>query len=577
MKILDLLGFSRGLQHTTGEHRTLSTFSQLAAGSLLLIMANTASAIGEVEGILTEAVPATPSSYVKDGIQINWGQDNDLILKGFIYQGKTYDELTHPDQIVVQRVDNDNVSGTRCGIYAENTGDPYTMAPSYPDDGTGNCDMAELVAGTVINRGSIDLFTNTQAQSSSHNNIERVDIIFNAGIAVSEDPALLATSGHLVAEKSGNNYVQVAAITALENGKPSAFGPLVLISPSNGDPTQLRYGLLPDSFIYHSFLSNEAHPPQTQASFIYSIGEPLGMVFVSQQALGFTPGDRYFGFSFFAPDVIASLHTLTDPSTFPRDTRRYPDGDADLFGGTGFFAQPVEPENQPPVAKDDTGTTHQNKSLTLDILANDSDPDNDPLTLEITAQPEHGALTVDGDFVTYTPNDGYSGKDSFSYTISDGNGGEDAALVTLSIAAVLTDPGNQAPIAQDDTGVTHHDEPVSINILANDSDPDNDPLSFEITSQPQHGSLTIDGGIVTYIPDDGYSGKDTFGYTLSDGNGGKDNAIVTISIATVKDAPIQERGEIQTGLNGHGAGSMDGLLLLLLSFAVTWRFRRSLS
>ncbi len=487
MNILDWFRFFRNSQHLSGKSYRLTPFSQLAAGALLLVVANAAWSKGEVEGILTESKPATPSSYIKDGIQLNWGQGNDIFLKGFVYQGKTYSKLTRPDNIVINRVDNDNVKGIRCTMYAENTGNPYILEPSYPDDGTGNCDMAELVSGNVINRGTLDAFANSQADESSHNNIERIDFIFSAGIEGSEDPELLKTSGHLVAEKSGNNFVKVAAITALDQGKPSGYGPLVLISPSTANPDQLRYGILPGTIRDFSFLSSEAIPPQTQPAFHDTSREALGMAFVSLDTLGIAPGQTYYGFSFFAPDVNKSEHTLTDPDTFPHDTRRFPDGDADLFGGTGFFAQPKKPE-----------------------------------------------------------------------------------------------PENKAPVANDDTGSTRQGEPVAVDVLANDSDPESDPLTFEIVVQPEHGTLDIEGDIVTYTPDDGYSGKDSFSYEVSDGRGGKDTASVLISITAVKDDPIVERpavdlGRIETGLNGHGAGGMDGVLLLLLSFAVTWRFRRSFS
>ncbi|MCB0079359.1 MAG: cadherin-like domain-containing protein, partial [Caldilineaceae bacterium] len=69
------------------------------------------------------------------------------------------------------------------------------------------------------------------------------------------------------------------------------------------------------------------------------------------------------------------------------------------------------------------------------VLANDSDPDGDALTISITSQPGHGAATVNNLQIVYTPNADFVGSDSFTYTIVDGKGGNATATVTVTVSA----------------------------------------------------------------------------------------------------------------------------------------------
>ncbi|NWF67581.1 MAG: cadherin-like domain-containing protein, partial [Chloroflexi bacterium] len=99
-------------------------------------------------------------------------------------------------------------------------------------------------------------------------------------------------------------------------------------------------------------------------------------------------------------------------------------------------------ENRPPDAQDDgCYIVAENGVLNVaapGVLGNDSDPDNDPLTIASYTQPAHGTvvLNADGSF-TYTPNASYSGADSFTYTLSDGFGGTDTATVCIDVTNVL--------------------------------------------------------------------------------------------------------------------------------------------
>ncbi len=93
--------------------------------------------------------------------------------------------------------------------------------------------------------------------------------------------------------------------------------------------------------------------------------------------------------------------------------------------------------NIPPTAVADFATTSQNTAVTISILANDFDFDGDYLTVQSTTTPAHGSVVIDSSrTVIYTPNNGYSGPDSFSYTVSDGFGGTSTATVNVMVTYV---------------------------------------------------------------------------------------------------------------------------------------------
>ena len=92
------------------------------------------------------------------------------------------------------------------------------------------------------------------------------------------------------------------------------------------------------------------------------------------------------------------------------------------------------PPNEPPVAQDDSATTNKNTAVTVNVLANDDDPDGDLLTVAVSDPPENGTATRnDNNSVTYTPNAGFVGTDSFEYELTDGKGGQSAATVTITV------------------------------------------------------------------------------------------------------------------------------------------------
>ena len=106
-----------------------------------------------------------------------------------------------------------------------------------------------------------------------------------------------------------------------------------------------------------------------------------------------------------------------------------------------------------------------------------------------------------------------------------------------NLAEIPTDiASNTAPVTTDDSAVTPYETAVTINVLEGDSDPDGEAISLsEIASQPSNGSVTINGDSVVYTPNSGFSGEDTFEYTVADGQGATATGTVTV---VVEPAPI---------------------------------------
>jgi hypothetical protein len=193
----------------------------------------------------------------------------------------------------------------------------------------------------------------------------------------------------------------------------------------------------------------------------------------------------------------------------------------------------VRSVNDPPVANNDTATVAEDSSNNLiNVTANDTDADGDDLTVT-SASAADGTVTRDGGAVRYTPTPDFNGSTTINYTISDGNGGSDSATVSVTVTEQ-----NDPPVANNDTAtVTEDSRNNVINVTANDTDPDGDTLTVTAASA-QNGSVTFGGGNVTYAPNANFSGTDRINYTISDGNGGSDSAVVTVTVTAVNDPPV---------------------------------------
>lgn len=233
-----------------------------------------------------------------------------------------------------------------------------------------------------------------------------------------------------------------------------------------------------------------------------------------------------------------------DPNYSGPDSFTYQASDLLSLSNVATVSITVAGVNDAPVAVNDSYTTATSTALNVPaatgVLANDTDPDNDPLTAAVVANPAHGSVTfnANGSF-TYTPTAGFTGTDTFTYRDSDGTLNSNVATVTITIAGVA----NGAPTAQNDTYNLNEDVILTTtaanSVVFNDSDPENDPLTVTLISNPTHGTVLLNpNGTFTYTPNSNYNGTDSFTYQASDGTSNSNVATVTLNIAAVNDAPV---------------------------------------
>jgi uncharacterized repeat protein (TIGR01451 family) len=188
--------------------------------------------------------------------------------------------------------------------------------------------------------------------------------------------------------------------------------------------------------------------------------------------------------------------------------------------------------NQPPVAVNDTATTNEDAAITISVLSNDSDPENDALTITSVTQGANGAVTINaGATVRYTPNTNFNGSDSFTYTVNDGLGGTSTATVTVTVNAV-----NDPPVANSQSVTTNEDTAKAITLTA--SDVDGDPLTWIIVSPPAHGGLSGTAPNLTYTPAANYNGPDSFTFKVNDGAADSNVATISITVVAINDPPV---------------------------------------
>ena len=202
----------------------------------------------------------------------------------------------------------------------------------------------------------------------------------------------------------------------------------------------------------------------------------------------------------------------------------------------------VTPDNEALVANDDDFTIVEDTTLTGSVIDNDREVDRSTAMVTEVTRTNNGTLTLnaDGTF-EYIPDADFFGTDTFTYQLEDSTGATSTATVTITV-----DGTNDAPAAVDDSFTTNEDTPYTAtlglnDLLQNDLDVDGDTLMVTTTpvSGPSHGQVTINpNGTFTYRPDANFFGTDSFTYEVTDGNNGRAEATVQITVNPVNDDPV---------------------------------------
>ncbi len=209
----------------------------------------------------------------------------------------------------------------------------------------------------------------------------------------------------------------------------------------------------------------------------------------------------------------------------------------------------VNPVQNAPETVSDSFTISEDAPLFLaafEVLGNDIDRDGDALVITrvYAANPFSVVQLFDNQTIQFTPPANYYGLTSFYYETSDGHGGTATGRVDVQINPVNDDPTANGE-RFDDTTVNFlsatEDTPLVIdpaNLLRNDFDIDSPSFAISTVSFATNGIVAIDGnGKIVFTPDANYWGEASFHYVISDGQGGVGDALVTLWVAPVHDAP----------------------------------------
>ncbi len=226
-----------------------------------------------------------------------------------------------------------------------------------------------------------------------------------------------------------------------------------------------------------------------------------------------------------APNLTYTPNTNFNGS----DSFTFTANDGSVDSNIATIAITVNSANDAPVANLQTFSILNTETLSITLTG--SDIDGDALTYSIVAQPSSGTLSGTPPNITYTPQDDFVGTDTFTFIANDG--ALDSAVANININ--LSAP-NRPPQADIQTVNTPSNIAVAIQLTANDLD--NNVLTYRVTQEPANGTLSGTAPDVTYTPNSGFTGTDTFKFIANDGFVDSNEATVTVEVGPENQAPV---------------------------------------
>ncbi|MBH0025423.1 tandem-95 repeat protein [Pseudoalteromonas sp. SWN29] len=232
-------------------------------------------------------------------------------------------------------------------------------------------------------------------------------------------------------------------------------------------------------------------------------------------------------------------------------TVTYTASDGNGGANSAILSITITPVNDSPIANTDSVTMDEDATpLLIDVLANDSDPDGDNLTIS-AASVDIGSVSIVSNKIQYTTNANFNGVATVTYTASDGNGGTSSTALSITIT-----PVNNSPITNADSATMDEDAPpLLIDVLANDSDPDGDALTITATTADS-GSVLVVNNKIQYTPSVNANGLAKISYTVDDGNGGTSNGNLLITVTPINDAPVVSNQSFNVSENATGGDTI---------------------
>ncbi|MGH9041816.1 MAG: Ig-like domain-containing protein, partial [Acidimicrobiia bacterium] len=233
-------------------------------------------------------------------------------------------------------------------------------------------------------------------------------------------------------------------------------------------------------------------------------------------------------------------------------------GDAKHYGDTQdtklnnrIVAMTAMNGNEPPVAVDDVLSLDEDSTGSVDVLANDRDPDGGSLTLQSVGAAARGVATAVGNAVVYRPVPDRSGTDSFAYTVVDDRGDASTGRVNVTIKGI-----DDKVSAVDDSTQVLERAATGVDVLANDTGLGDGIKSVTVSGSPAHGETVVDArNVIAYTANADYAGSDSFEYKVTDNDGDSSTARVSIEVVAVDDVPVANDDEVST----PSGRSLDGI------------------
>jgi len=379
------------------------------------------------------------------------------------------------------------------------------------------------------------------ADSSVNRNSTTAAIAFTVGdaetaaanltvTATSSDTALVPASGIVLAGSGANRTITItpafrrtgqATITVtVSDGAATASDTFVLtVVNSNSAPTAVMeaYATTEDRALTVAapgVLGNDTDPEGDDLSAILVTDASNGSVKLNADgSFTYTPARDFTGSDAFA----------------------YRASDGSLSSNPVAVTITVRPVNDAPIAIAQSLGTPEETPLDITFSATDVDSVVVGLAFQVIRAPEHGSLVGDGPRRRYVPSANFSGVDSFTFVASDGQATSEPATITITVGGT-----NDAPVAIEDVATTNEDTPIVLQVLGNDSDPENDALRIVrlAVTPASHGTIAINGnGTLRFVPERNFAGVGVFTYTITDGSL-EDTTNVSVTIRPINDAPV---------------------------------------
>jgi len=358
--------------------------------------------------------------------------------------------------------------------------------------------------------------------------IDGNSVLFNPGTAFD----------HLA--QDATETVRVAYTIQDEYGAPSTSFVDVTVMGENDAPTAAADAAATGEnyLLGIDVLTNDTDVDDGHVLTVVSAAAPeaKGTATIDGNSVVFDPGTAFDHLAQGESETVRVAYTMRDEHGAP---------------SSSFVDVTITGENDAPMALADVTSTGENQGLSIDVLANDTDVDDGHvLNLVSAAAPEgKGTVSIDGNTVLFDPGtafdhlaQGASETVTLSYSMTDEHGAASTATLQLTVAGE-----NDAPIAAADAAIIGENQRLAIDVLANDTDLDDDHVltALSAAAPDGKGTATIDGNRVVFDPGttfdhlaQGQSEAVRVAYTMQDEQGAPSSSFVDVTVRGENDAPV---------------------------------------